>query len=249
MGGKNSIINKPLGSLAGGSNSLISKPLGTGKGSVNKVAEDALGPTGKRIADFATGAAIGGGIGGNPMSGMAALGGISALGGIKGTKDTLLGSKQEVENIMPAGKAGEYLKAGEAKGEQLVGATVGEVGQQRADIRKKYQDIVNGESIAEKNLTRQSNADKRTARATAAVSGGSQMSAGQEQAMNRQSASDIATARSAEYLNALNKLEAQYRGAAGDIASLSGKYGAIGVGVAPAPTITKSSGIFDGLFG
>lgn len=135
------------------------------------------------------------------------------------------------------GKAGKFLRAGEAKGEQLVGADSREIGQERADIRQRYKDVVGGESLVRKQMKQDLATRQKQARAQSAVGGQAQLAPAQQQAMGRQASSDIATARNEEYMQALNKLESQFRGAAGDIARLSGQYGSIGVGGQPAPQI------------
>ena len=220
----------------GGKNSVFSKPLGSGSGSINQIGRNTVGaPLWDMGASYAS-----------INAGNIEQGYNSARKSYQGATDqvsNVFNPKPEVETL-PAGKAGEFLKAGEAKGEQLVGADASTVGQERADIRQKFKDLMSGNSIAQQQLAQQSNAMQRQARANAAVSGGAgQMAAGQQQAMSRQAASDMANLRSQEYQQALNKLETQYRGAAGDIAKLAGQYGSIGMGNQPVPTVQGPSGV------
>lgn len=139
------------------------------------------------------------------------------------------------------GKAGQFLSTGKKRGEELTGVSSQDVGKERADIRQRYKDILGGESIAQKVIKQDLATRQRQARAQAAVSGASQVAPAQLQAMQRQASADLATARSKEYMNALNKLETQFRGAAGDIARIEGQYGAIGVGGQPAPQMSSSN--------
>lgn len=124
----------------------------------------------------------------------------------------------------------QFMKEGRRRGEELVGVDSATVGKERADVRQKYKDILEGKSIVKKEMKQDLATRQKQARAQSAVSGQSQLAPAQQQAMGRQAASDMASARSKEYLGVLNKIEKQFRGAAGDISRLEGQYGSIGVG-------------------
>jgi hypothetical protein len=142
----------------------------------------------------------------------------------------------------------DMLEEGKRRGEEIVGVDSATVGQERADVRQKYKDLMSGNSIAQQQLAQQSNAMQRQQRANAAVSGGAgQMAAGQQQAMGRQAASDMANLRSQEFIQGLDKVDAQWRGATGDITKLTGQYGSILQGMQSTPTVGGPKGVFDSI--
>lgn len=229
--------------LWGGKNSFFNKPLGAGKKSVNKVVENVIGKDAKKFTDFGATLATTGG----------------ALTAGKYLSDNQKAKEQAAEKkAAEAEKAAQrklsgYLQQGEDRAEQLIGADPTSIGEERAKIRKQYEDILNGNSIAEKTGKAQRNAQLKSLKAqNAATGGGNQMSQGMQQAVNRQSASDISQARSQEYMDTLNKLETQYRGASGDYLKIAGGYGSLGVASQAVPTVQQKpgflSGILDGLF-
>lgn len=148
-------------------------------------------------------------------------------------------------------RTNQALLEGREQGEKLTGISSEEVGRQRAGVRQEYKDIVAGKSIVGEEMRRDRNASAR--RLKAMQMGGNAPQGGVAEAsqrqLDRQSSSDIALAREQEYMNALGKLEKQYRGAASDIARLEGQYGSIAIGAKPAPQPSQNKGLFGMLFG
>lgn len=140
----------------------------------------------------------------------------------------------------------KFMGEGRSVGEQLTGATSADIGKNRGDIRQKYSDIVNAPSRGAARVASARNADVKSLRqqqARQGVSGG--VASNQLTQMNQDYAGKIGDVRQKEYLDALNKLEAQYRGASSDVMSAEGQYGAIGVGSKPNPVAAGGNNMFD----
>lgn len=141
-----------------------------------------------------------------------------------------------------------FMASGRARGEEMTGVSSKNVGKKRGEIRGQYEDIVNGPSRGASRAASARNADLKSLRQSQGaqgVSGG--MARLQQNQMNQDYAGKIGDVRQKEYLDALNKLETQYRGAASDIMTTEGQYGAIGVGSKPNPTMSDGGGLMSGL--
>ena len=223
----------------GGKNSVVNKPLGTGSNSVNAYGRKTIGSPlwdmGASYASLQTGS----------IRPAIESGKRSYQGAVKQTKEILGMNPPEVTgaDAVSDAKVQSFLEAGRQRGETLVGTDSASIGKEREGIRQKYKDIVDGKSMVEKQMKQDLATRQKQARAAAAVGGQGQLTAAQQQAMGRQAASDIAEARNQEYMNALNKVEKQYRGAAGDIARLEGQYGSIAVGGQAAPQVQAQGGL------
>lgn len=142
------------------------------------------------------------------------------------------------------------LEEGERKGEILTGSTSAEVGEGRSEVRDRLQDILQGDSAGSAAMKQDQAQAKKQLRSEQALSGGGQMDAGQAQALERQSAIDIAKFQSSEKRQALSDLSREFRGAGSDIMKSSGQHGAISVGmIPPAQPKADKGGIVTQLFG
>lgn len=124
-----------------------------------------------------------------------------------------------------------FMRQGLQRGQELTGATPGEIGSERKDIRDRYRDIVNAPSRGAARVEQARNANLKQLRASQArsgVQGG--MADLQRQQIKQNYASTAGNVRQKEYLDALNKLERQFRGAGKDIMAAEGGYGSIAVG-------------------
>jgi hypothetical protein len=136
------------------------------------------------------------------------------------------------------------MNKGAEKAEQLTGATSEEIGKGRGRVRGLYEDILNQPSRGAARVAQSRNADLKRLRQSQSTSGVSGPMADLQKAQVSQNyASQIGDTRQKEYLDALNKLEKQYRGASGDVLSTMGQYGAISQGAAPTPSLGSGGGL------
>lgn len=153
-------------------------------------------------------------------------------------------SKDNPVDQLTAGDIQALLKKGRERGESLAGISSSEVGDKRSDIRSRYKNIINAPSRGAARTAQARNANLKRLRASQGqrgVSGG--MADLQESQMSQDYAGRVGNVRQKEYMDALNKLERQYRGAAQDIMTAEGQYGAIGAGSKSAPTAQSGGGI------
>lgn len=152
------------------------------------------------------------------------------------------GGGRGVDQLSPEEIRG-FLAEGRQRGESLTGIKSDEVGRERRGIREQYRDILNQPSRGAERVAQARNASLKRLRQQQAGSGVSGARAqAQEMALSQDYARQAGDVRQREYLDALNKLETQFRGAGTDIMRSEGQYGSIGVGSKPTP-IVESSGI------
>ena len=230
--------------LFGGKNSFINKPLGTGKNSVNAAGRRTIGSPlwdmGASYASIQTGSI-------KPSIESAkssAKGALNTVG--LGPEDPQFsgGNQMSKQDIMNA------MKFGEQKGEQISGATSGEVGAGRKEVRTQLQDILQGNSAGANRMQQSQNEQDKQMKARQAMSGGGgQMSEGMRQAQDRAQVRDLAEFRSNEQRQALSDLSKEWRGAGSDIMKSSGQYGSIMIGAQPPAVPQQQQGLLSGLLG
>lgn len=230
MGGKNSFFRKPLGT---GKQSVGHNPL-----NVSVLHSGTLGP--KSGLDAWGGKSIGV----NNIPAMAILKGLEGMGQQQNTSVNALGT-QDILN---------FLKAGTEEGEKITGGTREEMGEGRANVRKNLERRLAGESAGANALRQDQNQSMKALKSQQMLQGGgSQMNVGQQQALARQNARDLANFRSNEERQQLADLSREYRGAGTDIMRSAGQYGSILVGAQQPPQMKQSQGllgnVFGGLFG
>ena len=88
-------------------------------------------------------------------------------------------------------------------------------------------------------------------KAQQAAGGGGQMNVGQQEALKRQAMRDTAEFVSTEKRQALSDMSKEFRGAGSDIASMTGQYGSILVGMQKpaAPAQGGGGGMLSNIFG
>jgi len=230
--------------LFGGKNSFFNKPLGVGKKSV------AHNPTNLSIAHSGGARAS---YDGKSAGGFTGQGVNDKVGKIKGMAGSVFGGSQDGGSInsLSKGDVESFMAKGEAKGEQLTGATMDEVGAGRAQVRDELQKTFEGNSVAANRLRQSQNDAQKMLKAQQAAGGGGQMNAGQQEALKRQAMRDTAEFLGNEKRQTLSDMSKEFRGAGSDIASMTGQYGSILVGMQKpaAPAQSGGGGAFSNLFG
>ena len=221
----------------GGKNSIINKPLGTGKHSVSR---NPLNISPLHSGSIGGGRSIWGDktLSENPA---AAIGAVPAA--IFG------GKKDKAMSSMSMGDVEGFMEKGQAKGEELTGTTSAQAGQGRAEVRDRLGDILKGESAGANALKQDQAQSQKALKAQQALAGGGQSNAGQLAALERQGQRDTAEFVSKEKRQALSDLSKEWRGAGGDIMKSSGQYGSILVGGQPAAQPASSNGLLSNIFG
>lgn len=148
-------------------------------------------------------------------------------------------------NTVRSGDINSYLLQGRKRGEELTGINSADVGAKRGEIRSKYEDILNAPSRGSSRVMEAGQAAQKNLRSMQGQQG---VSGGMANLQRLQLGQDYATkagdVRQNEYMNALNKLEQQYRGGAKDIMTAEGQYGALGVGAKPNPVVDSQGTSF-----
>ena len=143
-----------------------------------------------------------------------------------------------------------FMAKGRAKGEELTGTDSASVGAGRADVRSRLQDTLDGNSAGANSLRQSQNSSMKNLKSSQAMAGGGQMNVGQQQALERQGARDLANFTSTEKRQALSDISREWRGAGSDIMKSEGQYGSILVGMQkPAQAQTGGGGLMDQIFG
>ena len=251
----------------GGKNSIINKPLGAGSGSVNKAVTNVVGEKNKKLLDTGTrvaggaliGGALGAGAGAGGLTGAAPSMGGALAGGIAGATlgaapnlvGNVFGGKEDPKlNSLSAGDVERFLEKGEKKGEILTGSTLQQEGEGRKLVKDKLKETLRGESAGANALKQDQAQQQKMLRANQAVSGGGQMSVAQQQAFDRQAQREHAAFVSQEKRQNLSDLSREYRGDGADIMQSSGQYGAILVGSQPpAQMAQRKPGVLGRVFG
>lgn len=154
---------------------------------------------------------------------------------------------REIEDAITQGKGREmeaYFSQGERKAEEILGIGAGEIGEKRAGIRGKYEDLLNRPSMAASRLTEQGQAAMRNLMSQQGqrnIQGGVAM--GQQLQAKSEFGRQGAVQEQMDYLDILNKLERQYRGAGGDTIRLGSQLASLGVADQPMPS--GSGGFMD----
>lgn len=228
--------------MFGGKNSFWNKPLGTGKKSVNNAVTNLIGEDAKNATDFLASSFTGGGAIGNLKPRIDS--GKKLVKGVLGKED------EKPTSTAPAGSLEAFMEKGREKGEEVAGGTAKEMGEGRADIRDRLNQILSGESAGASALKQDQQQQQKSLKAQQAMAGGGgQMNVGQQQALKRQADIDYAKFTSAEKRQALADLSKEYRGAAGDITRSTGQYGSVMVGGQPAAQPQSQTGIISDIFG
>ena len=228
-----------------GKNHFLNKPFGTGKGSVNKAGKDALGPIwdhGAAAGSIATGSLRPG----FESAGKAVEGYKNSIGGIF---DSVFGKDGRMPDKLSPAAVEAFMNKGEAKGQQIAGATLQEVGEGRKDVRNRLKQILEGDSPGASAL-RSSQSDRQKAmKSERALAGGGQMGDAMMQEQKRQADLDFANFVARERNQALTNLSREYRGAGSDIMQSTGQFGSILVGSQPAAMPQRSEGLITRVFG
>lgn len=167
----------------------------------------------------------------------------------KGLEGLFSGGGDKSIKSLSTGDIMRFLKAGAEEGETLVGGTKKEMGEGRADVRKRLKDTLEGNSAGANALKQDQAQAQRDLKAQQMLAGGGQMNVGQQQALKRQASRDLAKFRSDETRQALADLSREFRGAGSDIMRSEGQYGSVLVGAQPPATVKPSSGILTNFFG
>lgn len=142
-----------------------------------------------------------------------------------------------------------YMEQGRAKGEELTGTSSKDVGAGRADVRSRLQQTLDGNSAGANSLRQSQNSNMKSLKSSQALAGGGQMNVGQQQALERQGARDLAEFTSNEKRQALSDISREWRGAGTDIMKSEGQYGSILVGMQPTAQPATSNSLMDQIFG
>lgn len=190
---------------------------------------------------------ITGGLAGGRSGGL--LGGL--VGGSAGSSlgNMLGGSAQKSPKQLSVGEILGFMAAGEKKGEEVAGTTIAEAGKGRADVRSQLKQILEGNSAGANAMAQDQAQAMKTLKANQMLAGGGQMNLGQQQAIERQGARDLAQFKSNERRQALSDLSAEWRGAGADIMRTGGQYGSILTGAQPPAVQQPSNGLFTQIFG
>lgn len=171
---------------------------------------------------------------------------------VQGTRDGTEKLRRESEAIKdmgfqgPTNTAGRQafaaLQHGEKVGEKLTGATLQEAGEGRAQVRDRIEDMFSGNSAGASALKQDQNQDLKALKSQQAISGGGQMSEGQQQALKRQSNLDYAKFVSGEKRQAVSDQSREFRGVVSDSLKASGQYASMMTGT-QTPAQASSGGL------